>query len=112
MLDFLLLLIISTEATTEIICKSLIFEPLKKWIHEKRDKKTFNFLNRLLDCPYCTSVWVAGLLLFLYGVVPHFKYALILLVLHRLSNLFHFIMDRFDPNRIDLEKVLNKEEKE
>ena len=106
----LILLIIATEATTNIITKSTIFEPLRGWIFKKREKKLFGFVNNLLDCPYCTSVWVAMLLFCLHGLIPFFSIILTVLAIHILSNIVHHIIDRLDPNRIDLEKVLEKEE--
>lgn len=106
----LILLIIATEATTNIITKSPIFEPLRGWIFKKREKKLFGFVNNLLDCPYCTSVWVAMLLFCLHGLIPFFSIILTVLAIHRLSNIVHHVIDRLDPNRIDLEKVFEKEE--
>jgi hypothetical protein len=106
----LILLAIATEATTNIITKSTMFEPLRKWIFEKREKKVFRFVNNLIDCPYCTSVWVAMLLFCLYGLIPFFSMILMVLAIHRFSNIIHHIIDRLDSNRIDLEKVFEKEE--
>jgi len=109
MLNFILL-IIATEATTNIITKSTFFEPLREWIFKRRKKKVFGFVNNLIDCPYCTSVWVAMLLFCLYGLIPYFVIILSILSIHRLSNILHHMIDRIDPNRIDLEKVFEKEE--
>jgi len=92
--------VVFIEALTEIITKSEITEPIRKFVFEKGHKnKFFNWLHRLLDCGYCTSVWIglfAALLLFrgLHLISPYLDWIFIGLILHRLSNVFHFIVDR------------------
>jgi len=56
----LLLIVIATEAITEILVKSELFEPLRKYLFSRSvDSKVFKFFHDLLDCGYCTSVWIA-----------------------------------------------------
>jgi len=93
--DFITL-IIATEAITNIISKADIFYPLRKWLF-----KNFRWLHDLVDCPYCTSVWIAATLIFLsqifcfYGI---FKFVMYGFVIHRLSNVFHFLVDWVNPH--------------
>ncbi len=111
----LVLLVIATEAATGILSKGDIFYPFRKWLHRK-----WKWLHGLIDCPYCTSIWVASFLVLLYclslmlSFYVWFKFVLYGLVIHRLSNILHFIIDRIDPHRIDLEKgfddIMEKEE--
>lgn len=91
--------VILTEALTEIIVKSEFFSPLRAKIYKLGKKnKFFDWLHQLLDCGYCFSVWVGGLAAFLFfkdvGLLHEsIDWFLVGLVLHRLSNFFHNIMD-------------------
>lgn len=89
------LLVITVEAITELLVKSEFFESLRKWLFENNNKKIFKFIHDLLDCGYCTSVWVAIFVVIMYfSLWCIFKYICFILCIHRLSNFFHFIMDR------------------
>ena len=104
----LILLALATEAITGIISKSDIFYSFRKWLFKKS-----RWLHGLVDCPYCTSVWIAVFLVSMYYVSQvlsfygFFKFFLYGFVVHRLSNIIHFIIDRLDPYHIDLEKDSN-----
>jgi len=95
----IILFVIATEAATNLITKSefsirFIKKPLFKW----RRFKFFDFIHDILDCGYCTSVWTA-LILSLFFITNKFDFLIIVLVLHRMSNLLHFIIDWFDLKR-------------
>lgn len=96
----ILSLIIFTEAITEIITKSELFSPLRKFFFNRRKIKFCNFIHELLDCGYCTSVWVglftACIFFFVNNAV--FNVFVMGILLHRLSNLLHFIIDRINRN--------------
>jgi hypothetical protein len=109
----LVLLVITTEAITGIVSKSEIFYSLRKWLFGK-----WQWLHRLVDCPYCLSVWVAAVLTTLYYLshvldfyLP-FKILLYGFTIHRLSNILHFCIDRIDPHKFDLEKGFDLEKEE
>jgi hypothetical protein len=91
-------LIILTEAITQIITKSELFEPIRKFFFDRRKNKFFNWMHSLLDCGYCTSVWVGWFVaisfLFLKSMILNVFF--IGIVLHRLSNILHFIIDRIN----------------
>ena len=95
-----LLAVIFTEALTEIIVKSEFFSPLRAKIYKLgKGNKFFDWLHRLLDCGYCFSVWAGVLTAVLFFrdvelVHKSIDWFLVGLVLHRLSNLFHNIMDK------------------
>ena len=95
-----LLAIILTEAITEIIVKSEFFSPLRARIFKLgQENKFFDWLHSLLDCGYCFSVWASMLVAILFfRDVPLLHWSInwffVAMVLHRLSNLFHNIMDR------------------
>jgi hypothetical protein len=92
--------IVLTEALTELITKSELFNPLRKKLFELgHNNKFFNWAHKLLDCGYCFSVWsgvlVAILLFRDVGLSEWFiDPFLIGIFLHRLANLFHNFMDR------------------
>lgn len=89
------------ESITEIIVKSNIFIPFRSFLFEKgQSSKVFEWLHDLLDCGHCTSVWIGwfmALLLFTdktYLVNYYVDWFFIGLVLHRLANYLHIIIDR------------------
>lgn len=95
-----LLAIVATEAITEVITKSELFSSFRiKVFNIGKNNKFFNWFYSLLDCGYCFSMW-AGILisiLFFRDInIIHWgvDWFFIAIVLHRLSNLFHNVMDR------------------
>lgn len=103
--------VILIEAVTNLLSKSDIFKPIRAWFFEHKNHKVFSFIHDILDCPYCTSVWVSlfsitMLCLYINNLLPHILALFFMgLVLHRLSNILHFIIDRIDSNHNDLDKV-------
>jgi len=96
-----LICIIITETITEITVKSELFFPLRSYLFKKGEtNKLFNWLHSLIDCGYCFSVWVGLLtsLLFFressFLMYEYVDWVFIGLVIHRLSNVFHFLVDR------------------
>lgn len=93
--------VVLIEAITNILSKSNLFEPVRKFFgrHNK-------FIYKLLDCPYCTSVWISLFcvgMLYLYNISMLPKVILLFfigIVFHRLSNVWHFIIDRLDRNYV------------
>jgi hypothetical protein len=90
---------IATEAATNLITKSeFSIRFIKKPLFNMRRFKIFNFIHDILDCGYCTSVWMACIFA-LFVVTNSFNFVILLLVLHRLSNMLHFIIDVIDEKR-------------
>jgi len=96
----ILSLVIFTEAVTEIITKSELFDPIRKFFFNRRKIKLFKFVHALLDCGYCTSVWVGLFSAFIFFFVDNVVFNIFFMgiVLHRLSNVLHFIIDRVNRN--------------
>jgi Protein of unknown function (DUF1360) len=99
----ILFAIILTEALTQIITKSEVFKPIRKFFFDRRSNKLCSFVHDLLDCGYCTSVWAGWFVviafLYLNNVFMNVFFAGI--ILHRLSNVLHFMIDRIqghEPN--------------
>lgn len=92
----LVLATILTEAVTEIVTKSQLFLPIRRFFFKRKKYKVFNFIHDLLDCGYCTSVWI-GVFASIYLYHQSFGFIMLFLiglVIHRLSNILHFIVDR------------------
>ena len=97
---------ILTEAITEILAKADIFEPLRQRVFNRiKEGNFFEWLDGLIGCGYCISVWV-GLfisLLFFYGdnllISKYIDWFFIGLFLHRTSNVWHFIIDWLSRSR-------------
>lgn len=93
--------VILTEAITELVVKSELFFPLRAYLHKKgMDNGFFKWLHELIDCGYCFSVWAGWTVaLFLVAldtilISKYFDWILVGLILHRLSNVLHFLIDR------------------
>ena len=99
-IGLILFAIILTEAITQLITKSELFKPIRKFFFKKRENRFCSWIHDLLDCGYCTSVWVGlgvvACMLFVNNIVLNVFFAGI--VLHRLSNVLHFVIDRIDRN--------------
>ena len=89
--------IICVEAVTELITKSEFFRPLHKLLHSKRNNSLCKFFYYLIDCGYCTSVWVSFFvsILFIHMslVSVYIDWFIWWMVVHRLSNVFHNCVD-------------------
>jgi len=89
--------LITVEAVTQLICKAEIFDNLRDWLSSRS-----KFLNSLLACPYCVSVWsgLLGLIIFYYWeCLNWFSY---IMVLHRVSNVLHDFISLLTQFKIDL----------
>jgi len=108
---FTLILIIlgisfATEALVELLVKSKFFE------YPRQLLSRWGWFNSLINCGYCTSVWVAmGFITFIpVCVIPisrlHFINILVtLLVVHRLSNVMHNVIDKWTDKYYDMRFV-------
>lgn len=92
--------IILTEAITEVVTKSEIFNPFRAKIFKLGERyKFFDWLHRLLDCGYCFSMWsgmLIAILFFREVDLLHWSidWFFIGVVLHRTSNILHNVIDR------------------
>jgi len=108
MIKFLLAIII-TEAITEVVVKSELFFPFRGYLFEKgKTDKIFNWFHSLIDCGYCFSVWVGLFISFLlfresnFFIHSYIDWIFIGLVVHRLSNVFHFLIILLKKSLISL----------
>jgi hypothetical protein len=98
-----LLTALLVEAITGILVKSDLFIPVRKYLFESKNR-VLKFVSEILDCPYCTSVWVSlfcvcMLYIFIIGILPRILALFFLgIILHRISNIVHHVIDRLDPN--------------
>lgn len=97
---YIIIMAIFCEALTELICKAEILEKPREYVRGLN-----GFFDRLLECPYCTSVWcgfLASLIIMYYNLITNDIngipwYAVILiwfilsLVIHRTSNALHLL---------------------
>lgn len=98
---FLAMTVLATEAATNLITKSeFSIRTIKKLVFKWRHVWPCGFLHDLLDCGYCTSVWVsipaAWWYLESFNLVDGIMFTLII---HRLSNILHFYIDVLDEKR-------------
>ena len=106
--------VVVVEAITNILTKSVFFSPLREFFFNHRRNKLFNIINELLDCSYCTSVWIGWFVYICWFGFDSVIIDVIFMgfVLHRLSNVLHFTIDRLDQDRtrdLNLEDFIEKE---
>jgi len=96
----IIMAVIFIEALTELVVKSEFFHPVRKWFF-KIDNKVCKFIHEILDCGYCFSVWASIFTIGMFSMLDNIYviYFIYIIVLHRLSNLFHFLVDRLDKNK-------------
>lgn len=95
---YLTLSAIFTEALTELIVKSVIFQRPRSLL-----SSLGGFLKKMLSCGYCFSVWAAmtpaTLSVVIFGsngiVFSTLQWVAVWLIVHRLSNYAHNINDKF-----------------
>ncbi|MBD3260368.1 MAG: hypothetical protein GF334_01600 [Candidatus Altiarchaeales archaeon] len=103
----LLVVSFAVEALTEIVIKSEVFRPFRELIF-----KLGPFFQKLFTCGYCFSVWVAlaavsavpDLVLPLSGVFG-VNMLLTILVVHRLSNVIHNVIDKWTDKYYSMSHV-------
>jgi len=105
-LIILFLLVVLTEATTQLVTKSTIFYKFREIIEKKSE-----FFGELFTCGYCFSVWASifwnlvfhlleiSIILVDYWFINFF---ISVIVVHRLSNYLHGFSDRFLDTRKDI----------
>ena len=103
MINFIMSIIL-TELLTELVVKSYFFEPVRKFFFTRQEINLFyNKISYLLECGYCFSVWAAIFSTYLCNLLYNrdglqnsgvLNLLIISLIVHRLSNVWHFIIDR------------------
>jgi hypothetical protein len=116
-------MVISVEAITEIITSSTLTEPARMWYKSKLYRTDapprtgvlqyfFVFLDKLISCGYCTSVWISGLVSFLVfpQIIedPVWNFALLTFSVHRMSNLLHVCYELIRKGRVKTHDFLMK----
>jgi hypothetical protein len=93
--------VILTEALTELVVKSELFWPMRKWLFDRgQNSRVFSFFHELIDCGYCFSVWAGffSLVLVLNSDYTPILFFITGLIIHRLSNLIHNLIDKTRTN--------------
>jgi len=98
MLLKIIILVIITEALVELICKAEIFERPRNFI-----KSWGWFTRELLECYYCTSVWIGIIVVILFYVNNIYLNVLGLgIMIHRLSNYLHLVFGILRDHQLDI----------
>lgn len=97
----------ATEALVELLVKSEFFK------YPRQVLSRWSWSKALINCGYCVSVWVAlGFItvapvavLPLSDDMPFVNILLTLLVVHRLSNIIHNVIDKWTDKYYDMRYV-------
>ena len=104
--------VLLTELSVELVIKSEIFRPV-------REKVFFilgDWFKKLFTCGYCFSVWAAFGVVFLTNTSypltgnSYVDLALCALVVHRLSNVLHNVIDKVTDKYYDVRYVNTEKE--
>jgi hypothetical protein len=97
----------ATEAVVQLVIKSEIFSPIRRLA-----SKLGPWTTELFKCGYCFSVWVAlgWIALVPAVVIPASSWHVVnvlltLLVVHRLSNIMHNLIDKWTDKYYDVRYV-------
>jgi len=106
-----LMVVLLTELLTELVIKSEIFKPVRTLFFRLGD-----WFTKLFNCGYCFSVWAAAAVVFLtdtsYPLTGNhwLDLGLMSLVVHRLSNVLHNIIDKWTDKYYDARYVNTEKE--
>jgi uncharacterized membrane protein len=93
-----ILCVIAVEAISELLVNADVFQGIHKYLFDKKHNKICKFLHELLDCVYCTSVWVSFFILVLIykqlAITDFLLFFLSWMVMHRLATLMHYVINR------------------
>lgn len=106
----IMVLAIVTEAITFILRKAEPVQPLVEFLTSKS-----NFLEKLFACGYCLSFWVALFCTLAYTTIASntvilietnfgqtaINFILMLLIIHRFSNIIHGSIDKYFDRHYD-----------
>jgi hypothetical protein len=84
---------LATFRLTRLLIYDEVFYYVKDFVKKYQTEEGFiKSASILLTCPWCISVWMALLSVFVYVLVPYGKFILIILTLSALSNFFHLLI--------------------
>ena len=100
-----------TELLVEILIKSEIMSKTRVFFRSRSE-----FMNRVLACGYCTSVWT-GMFVAIFLPISIFPFPLINwfitgLLYHRLSNYLHITIDNIEFNHRSMKAMIIDREKQ
>ena len=124
MLLNIFIITIAVEAITEIITTASIFEPLRSYIKLNAytdppsitvKTRIFSWLDKLITCGYCVSVWVSFSIASNMNIVitsnKYLDICIAIFLVHRLSNWLHVIYELVRKGRIkSIELNMTKED--
>ena len=91
-LGLLALGVVATEALTEMLVHSELFDKPRDWLMGKA-----GFFHKLLGCGWCLSLWVAVLVFAV--ILKGWWLALMPIAIHRLSNYLHDGVEWLEANK-------------
>ena len=118
----LVLLTITVEAITEILTSSTLINPLQTrwriWVYPLDGPPPNNilhnlgvFIDRLWNCGYCASVWVAGFFAIFAPIIFQDKlvnWVIMTFTLHRLANWLHVVYELVRRGRVNSLDIMLK----
>lgn len=96
------ILCMATEALVQLIFHGAPVQPFRRLIQRATPFLRSEEEGHLLDCPYCTSVWVGFALVALWYYRPVVIFVFAALAVHRLSNLVHLGLSYVRDLQLDL----------
>jgi hypothetical protein len=105
----LILYIIACEALVQLWFYAAPLQGIRNWVIKYTPFLNSEEQGHLFNCKYCTSFWCALFLAIFYFTCPLFKYFIIVLVIHRLSNFLHLIFSYIRDLQLDIRVNRNRQ---
>ena len=97
-------LAILTEALVELIFTAAPLQYPRRWIIKKTPWLRSEEQGPLLECKYCSSIWIAAIVVLLatYADYPVTRLLGFMLIIARISNLIHLICSTIRDAQINM----------
>jgi hypothetical protein len=92
LMDFVLMAL-AVQRLIQLFTYDLVIAPVRDWLKES-DMTTFKgTLGTLLNCPWCTGLWIALFVSFFYFATPFAWYGILFLALSSLGSLIQILIN-------------------
>lgn len=99
-----LALAVLVEALVEVVFTAAPLQGIRAWLIKKTPWLRSADQGHLMDCPYCTSVWIAAgvILLSTFADCQALRLVGAAVVIHRLSNYAHLVISSIRDAQINM----------
>jgi hypothetical protein len=82
---------LATQRMTRLFTYDLITRFIRDWFAGHDDRSFLGTLGALINCPWCTGLWFAFLVVFFYFAVPLAWYIILMLAIASVGSFFQLV---------------------